>query len=273
MQRRSPDNRPSDRNSAQGLSRRGFISATTLAALGLTTFEINALTLSAEAAVGGYLRPCGNVFISDSWQGHKNRTPSSKEPGTDYSVPIGTPVRAVTSGTIAYVKGDPSGPMGRVVGMRHDDGAYTRHLHLSSIQVAVNARVARGDRIALSGASANGSERGVGAHVHTSMWLSDISDTSATVDFERYVGGSANPTPAPTTEGNISIQLWLYTPNNSLMLIDHMNMTIRNLGNVASIERDHFAAGGAYRTIGEPQWTNTFKNFKYITVPNVVNQP
>ena len=44
---------------------------------------------SAQAA-GSYQRPCGNVRISSSWQDHRNRTPPSGEPGTDYAVGVGT---------------------------------------------------------------------------------------------------------------------------------------------------------------------------------------
>ncbi|MGA4731217.1 M23 family metallopeptidase [Micromonospora taraxaci] len=179
----------------RGLSRRGFLTSAALAASGVSA-AFGLLPSSAQAA-GSYLRPCGNVRISSSWQDHRNRTPPSGEPGTDYAVGTGTPVQAAANGTVRYVKTDTSTATGRVVGMAHDDGNYTRHLHLSSITVSTGQRVSRGQTIAYSGASANGSNSGVGPHVHTSLWLNTGSPTNfrATVDFETYVGDVTNPNP------------------------------------------------------------------------------
>ncbi|GAA1641245.1 M23 family metallopeptidase [Catellatospora bangladeshensis] len=179
----------------RGLSRRGFLTSAALAASGVSA-AFALLPDSAQAA-GSYQRPCGIVRISSSWQDHRNRTPPSGEPGTDYAVGIGTPVMAAASGTIRFVKTDTSTATGRVVGMAHDDGNYTRHLHLSRISVSTGQRVSRGQTIAYSGASANGSDSGVGPHVHTSLWLNTGSPTNfaATVDFETYAGDVANPNP------------------------------------------------------------------------------
>lgn len=179
----------------RGLSRRGFLTSAALAASGVSAAF--ALLPGAAQAAGSYQRPCGNVRISSSWQDHRNRTPPSAEPGTDYAVGTGTPVMAATSGTIRFVKTSTSTATGRVVGMAHDDGNYTRHLHLSRIIVATGQRVSRGQTIAYSGASANGSDSGVGPHVHTSLWLNTGSPTNfaATVDFENFVGDVTHPNP------------------------------------------------------------------------------
>ncbi|MBB5867946.1 murein DD-endopeptidase MepM/ murein hydrolase activator NlpD [Allocatelliglobosispora scoriae] len=192
------DLRPEDLDGVaylRSLSRRGFLTGAALAASGVSA-AFALLPDSAQAA-GGYQRPCGNVPISSSWQDHRNRTPPSGEPGTDYAVGVGTPVAAATSGTIRYVKTDTSTATGRVVGMAHDDGNYSRHLHLSRITVATGQRVSRGQTIAYSGSSANGSDSGVGPHVHTSLWLNTGSPTNfrATVDFETYVGDVTHPNP------------------------------------------------------------------------------
>ncbi|MEV5823479.1 M23 family metallopeptidase [Micromonospora harpali] len=179
----------------RGLSRRGFITGAALAASGVSVAF--ALLPDPARAAGSYQRPCGNVRISSSWQDHRNRTPPSGEPGTDYAVGTGTPVMAAANGTIRFVKTDTSTATGRVVGMAHDDGNYTRHLHLSSIAVSTGQRVSRGQTIAYSGASANGSDHGVGPHVHTSLWLNTASPTNfgATADFENYAGDAATPDP------------------------------------------------------------------------------
>ncbi|MFI6128535.1 M23 family metallopeptidase [Micromonospora sp. NPDC051141] len=180
----------------RGLSRRGFLTGAALAASGVSAAF--ALLPAAARAAGSYQRPCGNVRISSSWQDHRNRTPPSAEPGTDYAVATGTPVVAAANGTIRLVKTDTSTATGRVVGMAHDDGNYTRHLHLSRIAVSTGQRVSRGQTIAYSGASANGSDQGVGPHVHTSLWLNTGSPTNfgATTDFENHVGDGGNPDPS-----------------------------------------------------------------------------
>ncbi|MBV1854854.1 M23 family metallopeptidase [Catellatospora tritici] len=179
----------------RGLSRRGFITSAALAASGVSA-AFALLPGSAQAA-GSYQRPCGNVRISSSWQDHRNRTPPSAEPGTDYAVGTGTPVAAASTGTIRLVKADTSGATGRVVGVALDDGNYVRYLHLSRITVSTGQRVSRGQTIAYSGASANGSDSGVGPHVHTSLWLNTGNPTNyaATVDFETHVGDVVTPNP------------------------------------------------------------------------------
>lgn len=162
---------------------------------------------SSAMAAGTYLRPCGSVPISDSWQGHKDRNPSSGEPGTDYSVASGTAVYAAASGVIADRKDTTSTATGRYLALKADDGNYIRYLHLKSSAVAVGQRVNRGDLIARSGASGFGSDSGYGAHVHVSLWIGGTPAQlgyANTVDFENYVGDSTTP-PIPTTDRSFSI--------------------------------------------------------------------
>lgn len=93
----------------------------------------------------------------------------------------------------------------------------------------------------------------------------------------RYVGWSedinglrvAVKETEPQHQEEDMIKLWLYTPTNSLILADHLNMTLRNLGNKQTVERAAFDRM-PYTKIEEPAWTNTFKDFDYITAPNVV---
>ncbi|MCI1019199.1 M23 family metallopeptidase [Microbacterium sp. C5A9] len=145
--------------------------------------------LTATAA-GTYLRPCGDSQISSSWQGHRNRTPPSGEPGTDYAVPTGTPVRAAADGVIVDRKDSTTTATGRYLALRADDGNYIRYLHLQSSAVLPGTRVTRGQVIAVSGASGFGSEAGYGAHVHVSLWIGgtplQLGFTNS-VDFENYV--------------------------------------------------------------------------------------
>ncbi|MEV7608301.1 M23 family metallopeptidase [Microbacterium sp. NPDC089320] len=153
--------------------------------------------LSATAA-GTYLRPCGDVRISSSWQGHKNRNPPSGEPGTDYAVTTGTEIRAAANGVIVDRKDSTTTATGRYLALRADDGNYIRYLHLQSSLVPLGARVSRGQVIAYSGASGFGSETGYGPHVHVSLWIGgtpvQLGFTNS-VDFENYVDPGPYPPP------------------------------------------------------------------------------
>ncbi|MFF5448827.1 M23 family metallopeptidase [Streptomyces sp. NPDC012888] len=88
-----------------------------------------------------------------------------KHSGQDFAVPVGTPVKAVGSGTV--VKAGPNGAgdgpaYGNAVVIKHDNDTYSQYAHLSKIQVKVGTKVAAGKQIALSGNTGNSS----GPHLH-----------------------------------------------------------------------------------------------------------
>lgn len=133
-----------------------------------------------------YMRPC-EAPISDTWQGHLDRTPPSSEPGTDYACAYGTPLVAPDSGWITDTKSSTSGATGRYITLSLDDGRTVRMLHLSVLGAQHGDHVNRGQVIAYSGASANGSDWGVGAHVHVTLWPGPIWG-APTIDFEAHAG-------------------------------------------------------------------------------------
>lgn len=184
------DSEPSSEHRAQPFFSRRALLVGAGVAFGATAigWDLISPTLSATAA-GTYLRPCGDVRISSSWQDHRNRTPPSGEPGTDYAVPVGTPIRAAADGVIVDRKDTTSTATGRYLALRADDGNYIRYLHLRSSSVLPGTRVSRGQVIALSGASGFGYESGYGPHVHVSLWLGgtplQLGFTNS-VDFENY---------------------------------------------------------------------------------------
>ena len=137
-----------------------------------------------------YALPAGDVPVSDTWQGHKNRNPPSSEPGTDYACAYGTILVAAASGTIVDLKTSNGSATGRYVTIDLDDGRRTRYLHMSEIWVGVGQRVNQGDHVGKSGASANGSDWGVGAHVHVTLWATQSYSfcSTCTIDFQLYVG-------------------------------------------------------------------------------------
>lgn len=174
---------------SDGFSRRSMLRAAGVAAGAITLGVDLAVTAPLASAAGTYLRPCGDVVISDSWQGHKNRNPPSREPGTDYGVGRANPVLAAVSGVIVDAKHTNSTATGRYVALQADDGNYLRYLHLDAVSRPIGARVARGEVIALSGASGFGSDTYYGPHAHVSLWAGTTPwkvGFENTVDFEKY---------------------------------------------------------------------------------------
>ncbi|MDH3732383.1 MAG: M23 family metallopeptidase [Gemmatimonadota bacterium] len=78
----------------------------------------------------------------------------------DFEMPIGTPVIAARDGVVFTVRGDRSDGTGRVgdenfIILEHEDGEYSRYIHLTRAGVFVlrGQAVSRGDTIGLSGHS------------------------------------------------------------------------------------------------------------------------
>lgn len=117
-----------------------------------------------------------------TWQGHKDRTPPSVNPGTDFACAYGSAVVAAKAGTVRVADSDPDGSGGRLIYINHGDGTETQYLHLSKVQVKVGQKVAQGEQIALSGASGFGSDHGYAPHCHVSLW-----NNGHNVDFMLYV--------------------------------------------------------------------------------------
>ena len=75
---------------------------------------------------------------------------SSNHQGIDIRVPVGTPVRAISGGTVSF-SGDKGG-YGLAVVVKHDDGTSTMQVgHLSKLGVKSGDRVEAGQVVALSG--------------------------------------------------------------------------------------------------------------------------
>ena len=134
--------------------------------------------------------------ISASYQNHKDRTPPSRNPGTDYAVATGTPVKAIADGTITGIVETIRGAGGRMIFQSFAGGFNADYLHLSRIDVAVGQTVTQGQVIGLSGGSGLGSETGYGPHLHLSIRRGGTPTTGVgNIDFETLVSGS--PAPAP----------------------------------------------------------------------------
>lgn len=86
--------------------------------------------------------------------------------GTDFAMPVGTPVLSTGDGVVVRVGNHPFA--GKYVEIQHSGQYKTRYLHLHRIQVKRGQRVARGQRIALSGNTG----RSTGPHLHFELHVS-----------------------------------------------------------------------------------------------------
>ena len=80
--------------------------------------------------------------------------------GVDIAAPYGTPILAISSGTVTYAAYN--GGNGFMVELAHADGTRTRYCHASSMLVSKGREVLAGDRVALMGSTG----RSTGSHVH-----------------------------------------------------------------------------------------------------------
>ncbi len=69
--------------------------------------------------------------------------------GTDYAVPVGTPVQAIASGKVTF--SGFKGGNGNLIVLKHSNGYETYYLHLSQRLVRTGQSVQQGQRIGLSG--------------------------------------------------------------------------------------------------------------------------
>ncbi|YCO00624.1 peptidoglycan DD-metalloendopeptidase family protein [Vibrio sp. VNB-15] len=107
--------------------------------------------------------------VSSSWRISSGFNPNRLHPvtgrvaphnGTDWAVPIGTPIEATGDGTVIMTRKHPYA--GNYVVIEHGSKYKTRYLHLSKILVKKGQKVSRGQRIGLSGKTG----RVTGPHLH-----------------------------------------------------------------------------------------------------------
>ncbi|UXZ53346.1 peptidoglycan DD-metalloendopeptidase family protein [Halomonas sp. 7T] len=97
--------------------------------------------------------------------------------GTDFAMPIGTPIVAPANGRVERVGNHHAA--GRYIIVRHDNGYRTRYLHLSRPLVSQGERVEMGKRIALSGNTG----RSTGPHLHYEVIVNNTPVNAMTVDL------------------------------------------------------------------------------------------
>lgn len=144
-----------------------------------------------------WIRPVDGGRVTDSFDGHRNRKVSpSRNPGTDYGVPTGTPIKAIADGTITGVIPTFTGSGGRMIFQSFPSGHNADYLHLSRIDVVAGQQVKQGQVIGLSGASGLGKENGYGPHLHLSFRVGGRPTMGAgNIDYEAFRGTPTSVTP------------------------------------------------------------------------------
>ncbi|MCL7929542.1 peptidoglycan DD-metalloendopeptidase family protein [Halomonas llamarensis] len=102
---------------------------------------------------------------------------TSPHNGTDFAMPIGSPITAPANGRVERVENHYAA--GRYVVIRHDNGYRTRYLHLSKPLVSRGQRVEMGERIALSGNTG----RSTGPHLHYEVHVNNAPVNAMKVDL------------------------------------------------------------------------------------------
>lgn len=132
---------------------------------------------------GGLVRPLKGGAITSRFGASRGQYPHA---GTDFAVPVGTPIFAAMDGTVqkAGTKAI-AGRTGIGAFLGHDGGRNTYYGHLSKLLVQVGDVVKAGQQIALSGNTG----RSTGPHLHFETWVG-----GKPVNAEPYLNGAAMPT-------------------------------------------------------------------------------
>ncbi|MET7391745.1 transglycosylase family protein [Streptomyces sp. NPDC005529] len=117
-------------------------------------------TSASQASTSGMTRPVDSTVISTPYHQAGSSWASGYHTGVDFPVPEGTPVVAVSDGTV--VSAGWGGAYGNQIVIRHTDGMYSQYAHLSSLKVSAGQTVRAGDGIGLSGTTGNST----GPHLH-----------------------------------------------------------------------------------------------------------
>jgi murein DD-endopeptidase MepM/ murein hydrolase activator NlpD len=144
-----------------------------------------------------WIRPVDGGSISDTFDGHKNRAKPALNPGIDYAVGTGTPVKAVADATVIGIVNTFTGSGGKMIFLSFPSGHTADYLHLSRIDVQPGQEVKQGQVIGLSGGSGLGSMTGYGAHLHFSFRVGGKPTMGAgNIDYEAFRGAPTSAIPS-----------------------------------------------------------------------------
>ncbi|MBN2409306.1 MAG: M23 family metallopeptidase [Candidatus Aminicenantes bacterium] len=129
--------------------------------------------------------PVGETYVClQGYVGGVNHHSEIFRYAVDFSMPIGSPVTAARSGVVDFIEetfedGDFGVGKDNLVVLRHDDGTYSRYVHLTKngVLVEIGQIIFQGDPIALSGNS--GQSRA--PHLHFDVTRGDGTRESQTI--------------------------------------------------------------------------------------------
>ncbi len=126
---------------------------------------------------------CSSCYISQSY--------NYDHSGIDIAGPMGTPIHAVSSGTVVFAGWNMF--LGNQISIEHDNGTVTVYGHNQSLRVNKGQKVKRGDLIALMGSTGNST----GPHLHFEVRIGgkDWNWTNPIAYLPTLVGGKIPPEP------------------------------------------------------------------------------
>ncbi|MFD7285372.1 peptidoglycan DD-metalloendopeptidase family protein [Streptomyces sp. NPDC059863] len=123
------------------------------------TDEAPAPDTSEQSTGSGFSAPVDGP-TSTPYRASGSSWSSGYHTGVDFSASSGTPVKAVSDGTV--VTAGWGGAYGNQIVIQHSDGMYSQYGHLSSLEVSAGESVSAGQEIGLSGSTGNST----GPHLH-----------------------------------------------------------------------------------------------------------
>ncbi len=102
--------------------------------------------------------------------------------GTDFSVPVGTPILATGDGIVVKAASHPDA--GRYIIIRHDSRYSTTYMHMSKLLVKPGQKIKQGQRIGLSGNTG----RSTGPHLHYEFHIGNRPVDAMRVDLPMNEG-------------------------------------------------------------------------------------
>lgn len=149
---------------------------------------------TSDTSAGAFQRPVETTAVSASYGQKGSIWAAGYHKGTDYPVPVGTPVYAAADGTVSKAQhGGGSHSYGLYVALEHSNGYKTIYAHLSQTLVYPGDTVTKGQLIGKSGQSGNVT----GPHLHFEVQKNGVAVDPGSLSSGLQGGGA----PA-TSKGN-----------------------------------------------------------------------
>lgn len=197
--------------------------------------------------------------------------------GVDFGQKTGTWIKASGRGRVTQA-GYWNAAAGYATQVQYDDGPLVLYCHQPAVakRPAVGSITLLGSLLGEVGSTGHSTGphlhmeimQGRGAHTYQGIWWYFNPDW--VIGQGSGAGGVTNPDDS-TDEDEMNIVLYLYTPDNRLCLVDHVNKTYRDLGkDPNSIVRDYYSQKN-YISVNDAQWAEivgvgTKNPYKALTI-------